>query len=963
MLQRGNTGFGIVPLPKQNVQTGKPKVGKPLRLGTSSGRGISSLPQKTIQKLSNLSGSDMQNYWGTGNMSTFTPELRNPTLQSDMFFLPKYYSPDGFPNTELNVWIDHYLRFQPLVHNLVDLHATLPISRFGLVKLSDTKVLDVFEQMAEDMQMETMNHYILKGYFGKGESQPYAWWNEDKNRWDGMTLIDTNYITVQGHYLLHARNGEPSEYYTLSLDEYIQNLVHSNDSFEQEKLVELLEDDFKYAILNNLQLRLDPFSTTLIKRKLNWGDLRGTSIMTNCLKPLMLEDKLRENDFASAQMNINPIRLWTYGNDLIPADDEMLGDLRDMVRNASYDPQFHIFSNHLLKLDIKGAVGTVQELQPKWEYIENQILTALWGNKAFTHSEGITYNNGTTAMRVLMGRYLPVRAMLENYYYQKIFLPVSFANEFFPSTNAELAHNIVSKDSKRPLYPRFDWKQKQSLYDDQNTRNLLIQLQAASKMPMKVICDSLDLDYQYVVTWLQKEMNTVLDNDYIAGKKQLIISAIAGTLQDKGSNMVKRMISAGAAFVKLVTGSDENLSVKEPEEDADKLQTQPASVDPENLKDDKKESKLSLTSREKLELQDKLGLMTEYEKFQEKENKRIIRQNSPYVEKVIAAKKQAGKFTNHQTVQGIGNKTLKELYNSYYPSAVVTLVGQQLNNLKIEMGKEKQTFLAKRGSINTASTYSINDSLNNVIGNYKENYEKNLFLVGKIATNEMLKKLGNQDIDNFVSGVETYSPLDLKTADLEVIENNVLSAYWDSLYPKLEHQVVSGFVNFIKKCEIDVIEKCGIKNCYFNMVSMSLDDIKQIKEFKASDRLLPDTGLKITADYSHFNAHIKNVPIELEHQIFDTLARFPLSGEIDLTGTGFTNSKYNPTLVENYIGAKFVALGKEDKKIEYAELQDLYNKYFNNEKDEYDFFVKHSKQYLFDKIENEDLRKYLFKIY
>lgn len=959
MLQKENKGFGRVPTGstvEEYTASGRSKISK--KVLTFGGGGSQGVSRAAMQKFSDLSGPDGNNYWGTGNMATFTPEMRNPTLQSDMFFLPKYYSPDGFPNTELNMWIDHYLRFQPLVHNLVDLHATLPISRFGLVKLADEAILNFFEEMAEDLEMETKNHYILKGFFGRGESQPYSWWDEGKNRWDGMTLIDTNYITVQGHYLLHSKDGRPSEYYILTLDEYIQNLVRTADDFTQRNLSDLLEEDFRVAIDQNLQLRLDPFSTGLVKRKLNYNDLRGTSILTNCLKPLMLEDKLRENDFATAQMNINPIRLWSYGNDTIPADDAMLGDLRDMVRNASYDPQFHVFANHLLQLKIVGAAGTVTELQPKWEYIENQILTALWGNKAFTHSEGITYNNGTTAMRVLMGRYLPIRAMLENYWYKNIFLPVSLANKFFPKTEAETTNKIISRSGKKPLFPSFDWKQKQALYDDSNTRNLLVQLQQASKLPMKVICDSLELDYQYVKTWLEKEMNTVLDNDYIAGKKQLMISAIAGTLQDKGENLVKRMISAGAAFVKLVTGSDENLSVNVPDDDGkEDLKVKPSQIN------DKKKSKLSLTIQDKKALEEKLGSgFTEYEKSQTKDQDRIIRQNTPYLEELIEKRKIEGrKLTKHEVVQGLGDKALKDLYDNYYPSSMVTIMSKQLVNLKTLMATERNNYISKRSGVNETFKYSINDSLRNVLSKLQEEYEKNLFLLGKLASNEMAKKLQLNNFDSFISKVEEYSPLNVEAEDIEILDNNVLGAYWESFYPKLEKNMLKSMANFIKKCEIEVIEQKGIKECYFNNAPISLEELKK-KEFIIKDRLLPNTNSEIKANYSHFNALIKNCPIELEYQVFDTLQKFPLSGTVDLSDATWENDKYNKKILYLYIQSRFNKLAREDK-ISYAELNDLHEKYFDGEKSEEDFFHKYSYIHLLGGEIKEELKKFMLKLY
>ncbi len=74
----------------------------------------------------------------------------------------------------------------------------------------------------------------------------------------------------------------------------------------------------------------------------------------------------------------------------------------------------------------------------------------------------------------------------------------------------------------------------------------------------------------------------------------------------------------------------------------------------------------------------------------------------------------------------------------------------------------------------------------------------------------------------------------------------------------------------------------------------------------------------------------------------------------------WNEEKYNPIILDNYILAKF---NKLDEKEGQPKLLDLHEKYFGGEKDEFEFFVKQSKKYLTDKIEESDLKEFLYNIY
>ena len=119
-----------------------------------------------------------------------------------------------------------------------------------------------------------------------------------------------------------------------------------------------------------------------------------------------------------------------------------------------------------------------------------------------------------------MGRYLPIRTQLENFFYRYVFLPTAYKNGFIKRSEADLKHNVRTSKNISPLIPLFDWRHKQSLVDDESIRSMLQQLQQESKISMKVLLESLEIDYDYNKEWLEK----------VSPKKEMTIAEIEAKL-------------------------------------------------------------------------------------------------------------------------------------------------------------------------------------------------------------------------------------------------------------------------------------------------------------------------------------------------------------------------------------------------------------------------------------------------
>ena len=259
-------------------------------------------------------------------------------------------------------------------------------------------------------------------------------------------------------------------------------------------------------------------------------------IAKNCLKSLLYSDKLRESNYSIADGNINPKWLWKLGQagDLstggyMPTEDD-LSAFRDLLVSANNDPMFTIITHYAVQAEAIGLNGKLLPINQEFQQVENEILTALFLNKALTTGEGPTFATASVAFRALMSRYIPIRAKLERYIYQKLFAPVAYANKFFERKQCDLAHNVRTGDGEtnKLIIPTIDWRSKSNLMDDGSIKSIISSMVATGRLPMKTLTEALDLDYEEVRSYLYSEQASVFDSVAIEGRKK-----IAGTNSDE----------------------------------------------------------------------------------------------------------------------------------------------------------------------------------------------------------------------------------------------------------------------------------------------------------------------------------------------------------------------------------------------------------------------------------------------
>ncbi len=463
------------------------------------------------------------------DIQNLMPPVKDPRLNPDQFYLPYFDAKSGEPNIVTNQWIEYYYNYHPLVGNAVEIHSQLPISRFGLSGVEDPAIMRVYEETIEDLNLLENIYYFLKCWWLYGEVMPYFWWHEDYNRFVDMTFIDTSRVRVRGHYLAFDKDGSAPFVYELEPDAYLRRLVQSTDRYDRE-VARFIDPEIRNAVNRGLHIDLDPFSCELVANKSQPWDLRGTSIITGILKDLLYSDSLRLAQNSIAQGHITPKWIWKLGTPgpegYMPTDSD-LDAFRELLMQANRDPVFQIITHYAVSLDVVGAAGKILPIQPELDWVDRRIMVRLFTNKTLTDGSGPNFATASVAMRALMSRYLPVRAMLENFFKRKVFLPIALANDYFKRKQADLDHGVrTSVDEDRPIVPEFDWRYKQSLLDDSTMRQSLIQLRQQGDIPLKVLIDAMGMNYDEVLTWLDKEQGTLADRQLVVARGNIINKAV-----------------------------------------------------------------------------------------------------------------------------------------------------------------------------------------------------------------------------------------------------------------------------------------------------------------------------------------------------------------------------------------------------------------------------------------------------
>ena len=449
------------------------------------------------------------------NVDFLQPQIRDPLLSASNFYLPT-------DRVLMNAWIRYFDRFHPIVGNAIDMHATVPFSKFQLKDVEDPAMRNFFEDMATEVNLFRRILEISREFELMGEVFPFAHWNEEMNAFDDIVILNPDTIEVIGTYL----NGDKTWRYELIPDPTVMAFLQSDNPLDW-AIVQEIDPAIIRAAQSDTNAPLDPFNVSHLARKQSPYDDRGTSLIMGCLKDLLYEEQLLEAQYAITGGIVRPREIWKLGipGEYMPTDVD-LQDLRDLLAASEFDPNFAIISHHGLNVDFVGADRRILPIIPERKEIEARLLTRLYTNKAVTHGEGPTFSNASVAMQFISARYATKRDYITEWIRDKIFMPTALANEFYKPLQRHKTSGVgpwmrTGMRDRELVIPDFQWLSLVDLTDKGQKLQYAMQLVTQNRLPMKTALDLLQIDSSEVDYYLEEEEGTRLDAIYQSVRKMV----------------------------------------------------------------------------------------------------------------------------------------------------------------------------------------------------------------------------------------------------------------------------------------------------------------------------------------------------------------------------------------------------------------------------------------------------------
>jgi hypothetical protein len=437
----------------------------------------------------NSNGSFSNTRLASSQVVRMAPRPFSPFYEESNLMLPR-------DRREINAWARHYYATDPTVGNAIDLHSTYPLSAFG-VKCEDPYITKFFNQMLDDINFSTLIFDIGKEYNIIGEVFPYGELNPSTGMWEKVIVQNPDYMEVRSNNLANPMM-------SLIPDEELKRLATSSNP-DDIALREQMSQEMLAYVYSGRNIPLKDFNISHISRKNSPYDVRGTSMLTRIYKDLMLRDKFRESLFAIADNHVNPLKVFKVGTadgTYRPTEDDLQA-FRDMLAQATYDPNFTLVTHPGLEIQYVGSSGAILPLEGYLDRIQENILTGLYISKTFTSSEGPTYASSSVALEILQQRYVSFRTLLEKWLELKIFKPISKLHGFYK----------VVGGREELIIPKVNWD-KINLKNSSEYQNMIKDLVRDHSVSKRTLHKALDLNYEEEMERIKKEAEDQAEIEY-----------------------------------------------------------------------------------------------------------------------------------------------------------------------------------------------------------------------------------------------------------------------------------------------------------------------------------------------------------------------------------------------------------------------------------------------------------------
>jgi len=489
------------------------KTGKPAFKGLSK----SNMPAiSTVNISGELARRGFRRFASPSDLIRQAPKYYHPLYDASNLQLPT-------KTREINQWCRHWYKTDPVVKSAIDIHSEFPLSGFENV-CEDDSIKAYFDEMAFDiLKLPRTLLELSLDWWKLGNTFPFGEWNYDEGRWERIFLLNPDFIEIEKSLfaMTPVLKFDP--------DETTKRICSSRQPKEQyEQLLEIDEGEFVKLVakgqkvpLNGIEMQFkDPEghleesemiqNVWHLAHKLSPYEVVGTPLMYSVFKPLVYKDEVRQMQKAIMSRQITPIKVVKVGSEQFPANQEAIVTMRNLLDQATEDPNAFIVYNHTLMVEYITGAGHTMPLTSEYEWIDKELYTGLGVSKNMLVGDGPTYSAASSiGFQILINKYLRFQSYLAQWI-EELYKTVARAQGFYK----------IDPVTKKPklIYPRITWEL-MKLKDDVAQKRLALEMQAKGLISKRTARSIAGFDSDKEDRLIMKENAKGGGSSPLAGKK------------------------------------------------------------------------------------------------------------------------------------------------------------------------------------------------------------------------------------------------------------------------------------------------------------------------------------------------------------------------------------------------------------------------------------------------------------
>lgn len=410
---------------------------------------------------------------------------------------------------EANKRYRHYYKFNPVLGNCVDIHATFPFTDFELM-VDNEEVKEYYTYLANDKyDLTNINVISARDEALLGEAVFLGNWDSVNLEWEEWLQYPPEFIDIT------TVPGMSKRIFTVKPDPEMKQIV-KEDTEASKLLIDILKTvNSKYfqAAANDESYNIPEERIMYFSNKVDGYSKRGYPLTKRALQDLMHETDLRTLQHTFTQRHTFPIKLWKLGSESmgwVPSQ-KHYANFKKLLVQASADPDFNLVYHFGVQFEAVGTKDKIENLQPQFEWCSKRIMNAFYVNDALLNGEAPSYAGQVANTKLLMYRFTTVRNEREKQYRNKIFLPIARQQQLIRQQPGDKkSFTLVKSKSfrdKQYYLPEFMWRQ-QNVVNNYQLQQMLVQLYNDGAIPFGIISDILGLSDKILDSYRKKEQGT-----------------------------------------------------------------------------------------------------------------------------------------------------------------------------------------------------------------------------------------------------------------------------------------------------------------------------------------------------------------------------------------------------------------------------------------------------------------------